>query len=60
MKESSRMPLFDLRKLNSSLPPPSVPKDFVQMLIMGASDDFILVNIGFFVSLFLKYSKSCL
>ncbi|KAL6007498.1 hypothetical protein ACLOJK_032996 [Asimina triloba] len=48
MKESSRMPLFDLRKLNSSLPPPSVPKDFVKMLIMGASDDFIVVRIGFF------------
>ncbi|XP_058088981.1 uncharacterized protein LOC131235696 [Magnolia sinica] len=42
MKESSRMPLFDLKKLNAMLPPPSVPKDFVEILIMGASDDFIV------------------
>lgn len=57
MKESSRMPLFDLRKLNASLPPPSPPKDFVKVLIMGATDDFIVVSIDFCVNSFLKYTE---
>lgn len=44
MKESSRMPLFDLRKLNASLPVPSVPKSSIELLVLGANDDFIVVN----------------
>ncbi|GAY43899.1 hypothetical protein WN943_005283 [Citrus x changshan-huyou] len=42
MKESSRMPLFDLRKLNASLPVPSVPKSSIKVLVLGAKDDFIV------------------
>ncbi|XP_012077984.2 uncharacterized protein LOC105638736 isoform X2 [Jatropha curcas] len=42
MRESSRMPLFDLRKLNASLPVPSVPKSSIEVLVVGASDDFIV------------------
>ncbi|KAI3665544.1 hypothetical protein L6452_44171 [Arctium lappa] len=42
MKESSRMPLFDLRKLNASLPVASVPNPSTQVLVMGAADDFIV------------------
>ncbi|KAL5811634.1 hypothetical protein ACOSQ3_026584 [Xanthoceras sorbifolium] len=42
MKESSRMPLFDLRKLNASLPVPSVPKSSLKVLVVGAKDDFIV------------------
>ncbi|KAG8659734.1 uncharacterized protein LOC110609070 [Manihot esculenta] len=42
MRESSRMPLFDLRKLNASLPVPSVPKSCMEILVVGASDDFIV------------------
>lgn len=44
MKESSQMPLFDLRKLNSSLPVPSIPKSSTQILVLGAEDDFIVVQ----------------
>lgn len=43
MKESSRMPLFDLRKLNASLPVPPVPKSSIEVLVLGAKDDFIVV-----------------
>lgn len=46
MKESSRMPLFDLRKLNASLPVPSVPKSSIEVLVIGASDDFIVDAAG--------------
>ncbi|KAJ1443241.1 Alpha/Beta hydrolase fold [Sesbania bispinosa] len=42
MKESSRMPLFDLRKLNASLPVPSVPNLPLEVLVLGASNDFIV------------------
>ncbi|XP_038896062.1 phospholipase YtpA [Benincasa hispida] len=42
MKKSSRMPLFDLRKLNASLPVPSLPKSCIEVLVLGASDDFIV------------------
>ncbi|RDX98741.1 hypothetical protein CR513_18308 [Mucuna pruriens] len=42
MKESCRMPLFDLRKLNASLPVPSVPNCPLEILVMGAKDDFIV------------------
>lgn len=42
MKNSSQMPLFDLRKLNASLPVPSVPKSSIQLLVVGANDDFIV------------------
>lgn len=45
MKESSRMPLFDLRKLNASLPVPSVPKSSIKVLVLGAKDDFIVVMV---------------
>jgi hypothetical protein len=44
MKESSRMPLFDLRKLNSSLPVPSALKSSIEVLVLGANDDFIVVT----------------
>ncbi|XP_050269782.1 uncharacterized protein LOC126713886 [Quercus robur] len=42
MRESSRMPLFDLRKLNASLPVPSISKGSVELLVLGANDDFIV------------------
>ncbi|XP_050230585.1 uncharacterized protein LOC126679578 isoform X2 [Mercurialis annua] len=42
MRESSRMPLFDLRKLNASLPVPSVPESSIEVLVIGARDDFIV------------------
>ncbi|XP_027353169.1 uncharacterized protein LOC113863701 isoform X1 [Abrus precatorius] len=42
MKESSRLPLFDLRKLNASLPVPSVPHCPLEILVLGAKDDFIV------------------
>ncbi|KAL5096022.1 hypothetical protein RYX36_000349 [Vicia faba] len=42
MKESSRMPLFDLRKLNASLPVPSVPNSSLKVLVLGANNDFIV------------------
>ncbi|CAH2042472.1 unnamed protein product [Thlaspi arvense] len=42
MTESSRMPLFDLRKLNASLPVPSSPEGSINILVIGASDDFIV------------------
>ncbi|OAY65859.1 hypothetical protein ACMD2_11209 [Ananas comosus] len=42
MKESSKLPLFDLKKLNASLPVPSIPRNSVDLLIMGASNDFIV------------------
>ncbi|KAK3036568.1 hypothetical protein RJ639_031009 [Escallonia herrerae] len=44
MTESSRMPLFDRRKLNASLPVPSVPNSSFKILVLGANDDFIVVN----------------
>lgn len=51
MKESSRMSLFDLRKLNASLPVPSVTNCPFEILVMDAKDDFIVVilclQIGF-------------
>ncbi|XP_010264201.1 PREDICTED: uncharacterized protein LOC104602274 isoform X1 [Nelumbo nucifera] len=46
MKESSRLPLFDLRKLNASLPVPSIPRSTLQVLVLGASDDFIVDDEG--------------
>ncbi|KAK9114993.1 hypothetical protein Syun_021790 [Stephania yunnanensis] len=46
MKESSRMSLFDLKKLNASLPVRSVPKSSVNILVVGASNDFIVDNEG--------------
>ncbi|KAH9606500.1 hypothetical protein KSS87_016444 [Heliosperma pusillum] len=42
MKESSRLPLFDLRKLNASLPVPAVPESSIPVLVVGAKDDFIV------------------
>ncbi|KAK7295789.1 hypothetical protein RJT34_18701 [Clitoria ternatea] len=43
MKESSSMPLFDLRKLNASLPVSSAPKDCpLEILVLGAKNDFIV------------------
>ncbi|XP_020971319.1 uncharacterized protein LOC110268775 isoform X2 [Arachis ipaensis] len=42
IKESSRLPLFDLRKLNSSLPIPSAPNCPVDVLVLGAKNDFIV------------------
>ncbi|XP_012567997.2 uncharacterized protein [Cicer arietinum] len=46
MKESSRMPLFDLRKLNASLPVPSVPNCPLEVLVLGANNDFIVDSEG--------------
>ncbi|XP_034208636.1 uncharacterized protein LOC117622167 isoform X2 [Prunus dulcis] len=42
IKKSSRIPLFDLRKLNAALPVPSVPKSAIELLVLGANDDFIV------------------
>ncbi|KAK6255722.1 hypothetical protein SCA6_017027 [Theobroma cacao] len=42
MKESSRMPLFDLRKLNASLPVPKMTKSSTEVFVLGAKDDFIV------------------
>ncbi|XVF20797.1 hypothetical protein REPUB_Repub12eG0034000 [Reevesia pubescens] len=42
MKESSRMPLFDLRKLNASLPVPKMTNCSPEILVLGAKDDFIV------------------
>ncbi|KAJ1270590.1 hypothetical protein BS78_06G064000 [Paspalum vaginatum] len=46
MKESSKLPLFDLRKLNASLPVPSVPESTTEIFVMGASNDFIVDSEG--------------
>ncbi|CAL9106661.1 unnamed protein product [Musa textilis] len=46
MKASSKLPLFDLRKLNASLPVSPPTKGTVTLLIMGASDDFIVDTEG--------------
>ncbi|CAL5032569.1 unnamed protein product [Urochloa decumbens] len=46
MKKSSKLPLFDLRKLNSALPVPSVPDNTTEILVMGASNDFIVDSEG--------------
>lgn len=59
MKESSRMPLFDLRKLNASLPVPSLPKSCIEVLVLGASDDFIVVNFNVqYIHLFNSFQVS--
>ncbi|KAL8549798.1 hypothetical protein ACS0TY_008580 [Phlomoides rotata] len=42
MTESSRMPLFDLRKLNASLPVPPMKDPSIKILVLGANDDFIV------------------
>lgn len=47
MTERSRMPLFDLKKLIASLPVASVPNLSTHVLVMGAADDFVLVNITY-------------
>lgn len=44
MKEGSRVPLFDLRKLNESLPVPKMTDCSTEILVLGAKDDFIVVN----------------
>jgi hypothetical protein len=44
MKNSSKLPLFDLRKLNASLPVPSAANGTLEVLVMGASNDFIVVS----------------
>ncbi|XP_008807089.1 uncharacterized protein LOC103719564 [Phoenix dactylifera] len=41
-KEHLKLPLFDLKKLSASLHVPSVLKNSIQLLIMGASDNFIV------------------
>ncbi|CAA7055606.1 unnamed protein product [Microthlaspi erraticum] len=46
MKESSRMPLFDLRKLNASLPVPKPMENSTKVLVLGAKDDFIVDDEG--------------
>ncbi|KAI3950606.1 hypothetical protein MKX01_012933 [Papaver californicum] len=46
MVESSRMPLFDLKKLNASLPVPRVPISSFEVLVLGASNDFIVDSKG--------------
>ncbi|XP_019173115.1 PREDICTED: uncharacterized protein LOC109168522 isoform X2 [Ipomoea nil] len=42
MTESSRLPLFDLRKLNASLPVPPLADSSLKVLVLGAKDDFIV------------------
>ncbi|XP_055803195.1 uncharacterized protein LOC129872289 isoform X1 [Solanum dulcamara] len=42
MIESSRMPLFDLRKLNASLPVPRLEDPAFKVFVVGAKDDFIV------------------
>lgn len=37
------MPLFDLRKLNASLPVPLLTNSSLKIFVMGAKDDFIVV-----------------
>lgn len=44
MTESSRMPLFDLRKLNASLPVSRLEDPAFKVLVVGAKDDFIVVS----------------
>ncbi|KAJ3692374.1 hypothetical protein LUZ60_012724 [Juncus effusus] len=46
MKESSKLPLFDLRKLNASLPMPKIKNNSINLLVMGASNDFIVDEEG--------------
>ncbi|KAM7516302.1 hypothetical protein LguiA_005885 [Lonicera macranthoides] len=46
MTQSSRMPLFDLRKLNASLPVPLPRKSSISVLVLGAKDDFIVDEEG--------------
>ncbi|EFH45044.1 hypothetical protein ARALYDRAFT_356160 [Arabidopsis lyrata subsp. lyrata] len=46
MTESSRMPLFDLRKLNASLPVPKPMENSTKVLVLGAKDDFIVDDEG--------------
>lgn len=46
MKESSKVPLFDLRKLNSTLPVPSPVENHPPVLVLGAQNDFILDKQG--------------
>ncbi|KAL4373552.1 uncharacterized protein [Arachis hypogaea] len=46
MKESSRLSFFDLRKLNASLPVPSAPNCPVNVLVLGAKNDFIVDTEG--------------
>ncbi|EFH45042.1 hypothetical protein ARALYDRAFT_356158 [Arabidopsis lyrata subsp. lyrata] len=46
MIESSRMPLFDLRKLNASLPVPKPMENSTNVLVLGAKDDFIVDDEG--------------
>lgn len=38
------MPLFDLRKLNASLPVPPMKDSSLRILVLGAKDDFIVVK----------------
>ncbi|CAH9105579.1 unnamed protein product [Cuscuta europaea] len=42
MTESSRLPLFDIRKLNASLPVPPVADPSLEVLVLGAKADFIV------------------
>lgn len=42
LRNSSSVPLLDLRKLNASLPVPLPPEHAPPVLVMGASDDFIV------------------
>lgn len=46
MKESSKVPLFDLRNLNSTLPVPPPVKNSPSILVLGAENDFILDKQG--------------
>lgn len=42
LRESSRMPLFDLRKLNASLPVKQPPAFAPPVMVMGAADDVVV------------------
>lgn len=47
MRESSHVPLFDLRKLNASLPVPKPVQNSTRVFVLGAEDDFIVVRTAF-------------
>ena len=44
MKGSTKLHLFDLKKLNASLLVPSIPKNSGGFLVMDARDGFIVVS----------------
>lgn len=58
MAESSRKPLFDLRKLNASLPVPPLKDSSMKILVLGANDDFIVVKRVYYLILLFHFSQN--